>query len=303
VRGAVIVSLSAWLVSVPITFCSFHSVNALSFLTNIAITPLLPVVMFLGLLYLCVWCIPWLGSAVAWAAYQSATLLLGVVSWFGELPYAYLPAQEPAPLSSLMVQGTGYGGSFTMLGNHGLLIDCGNETTAEMKTLPTLFHAGYTPAVLLVTSPRVSAGGGAAVLQRMWPGMRVIRAHELPQEGCVFETQAGRFTIFTPPAEWVRSRAGDYHPIVLWESAAGRVLYVGAASYATFQSLPELSAELAVLGKHSNHPVQAADVAAPEILLLPGYADHENTGIQQCIPVGENQNLIRDISAGKPSAP
>lgn len=303
VRGAVIVSLSAWLVSVPITFCSFHSVNALSFLTNIAITPLLPVVMSLGLLYLCVGCIPWLGSAVAWAAYQSATLLLGVVSWFGELPYAYLPAQEPAPLSSLMVQGTGYGGSFTMLGNHGLLIDCGNETTAEMKTLPTLFHAGYTPAVLLVTSPRVSAGGGAAVLQRMWPGMRVIRAHELPQEGCVFETQAGRFTIFAPPAEWVRSRAGDYHPIVLWESAAGRVLYVGAASYAAFQSLPELSAELAVLGKHSNHPVQAADVAAPEILLLPGYADHENTGIQQCIPVGENQNLIRDISAGKPSAP
>ena len=303
VRGAVIVSLSAWLVSVPITLYSFHAVNALSFLTNMAITPLLPVVMFFGLLYLCVGCIPWLGSAVAWAAYQSAALLLGVVSWFGELPYAYLPAQEPAPLQSIMVQGTGYGGSFTMLGNHGLLIDCGSESTAEMKTLPTLFHAGYTPAVLLVSSPRQSSGGGAAVLERMWPGMRVIHAHELPQDGCVLETQAGRFTIFAPPSELLRIRAVDYHPIVLWESASGRVLYVGDASYAAYRALPECSAAVAVLGQHRTQPVHVEDVEAPGILLLPSYVENENTGIQQCIPVGEGQNLILDISAGKLSAP
>ena len=288
VRGAVMVSLSAWLVSVPITLYYFHTANTSSFLTNIAITPLLPVVMFCGLLHLCAAGIPWVGLATEWVARQSAALLLGVVSWFGELPYAYLPAQEPAPLHSLMVQGTGYGGSFTMLGNHGLLIDCGNETTAEMKTMPTLFHAGFTPAALLVTSPRVNAGGGAAVLQRMWPEMRVIHANELPQGGCVFETQAGSFTILPPPAEQPRKKASDYHPVVLWNSPAGLVQYVGHASYTTYAALPAPAADAVILGQHPQTPVHAGDVAeGARVIFLPG-TEASHMGTQ----VGEHSCLL-----------
>ncbi len=288
VRGAIIVSLSAWLVSVPITLCFFHTVNSSSFLTNIAITPVLPVVMFCGLLHLCLAGIPWVGVLTGWAAQKSAALLLAVVAWFGELPYAYLPAQEPAALHSLLVQGTGYGSSFTMLGNHGLLIDCGNESTAEMKTLPTLFHAGFTPAALLVTSPRVSAGGGAAVLQRMWPEMRVIHANDVPQEGCVFETQAGRFTILPSPASLPRKKATDYHPIVLWDSPAGRVQYVGHASYATYASLPETAADVLILGHHPQMPVHASDAGeGSRVIFLPG-AEVDAAGTQ----VGEHACLL-----------
>ena len=287
VRGAVIVSLSAWLVSVPITLYFFHTVNSFSFLTNIAITPLLPVVMFCGLLHLCVAGVPWIGAATGWAAQKSAALLLAVVTWFGELPYAYFPAQEPAPLHSLLVQGTNFGGSFTMLGNHGLLIDCGNETTAEMKTVPTLFHAGYTPAALLVTTPRVSSGGGAVVVQRMWPEVPVIRAHELPPEGKVFETQAGRFTIMPAPPELSRKNAASHHPLVLWESPAGRVLYVGNAAYTTLASAPEQAVDVAILGQHPAQRVQPADVRAGRIILLPSVEAEdalgaEVVGLQEC---------------------
>ncbi len=301
VRGAVIVSLSAWLVSVPITLYFFHTVNSSSFLTNIAITPLLPVVMFCGLLHLCVAGVPWVGVATGWAAQKSAALLLAVVSWFGGLPYAYLPAQEPAPLHSILVQGTNFGGSFTMLGNHGLLIDCGNETTAGLKTVPSLFHAGYTPAALLVTSPLVSAGGGAAVVQRMWPAMPVIQAHELPPEGCVFETQAGRFTIMPAPAELSRRNAASHHPLVLWESPAGRVLYVGDAAYSAFSSLPEMAADVAILGQHPVQAIQGGDVQAGCTILLPG-VNEESTGTH-CIPVGENETLQLNVSGLKSSAP
>lgn len=301
VRGAVIVSLSAWLVSVPITLYFFHTVNSSSFLTNIAITPLLPVVMFCGLLHLCVAGVPWLGAAIGWAAQKSAALLLAVVTWFGELPYAYLPAEEPAPLHSILVQGTNFGGCFTILGNHGLLIDCGNETTAEMKTVPTLFHAGYTPAALLVTSPRVSSGGGAAVVQRMWPGMPVIHALELLPEGRVFETQAGRFTIMPAPPEIPRKNAANCHPLVLWESPAGRVLYVGNASYSALSALPEMAVDIAILGQHPLQAVQGADVHAKRTLLLPGVQE-KSTG-KDCLPVGENETLRLDISALKSSAP
>lgn len=272
VRGAVIVSLSAWLVSVPVTLYFFHSANSSSFLTNIAITPLLPVVMFCGLLHLCVGGIPWIGVASGWAAQKSAALLLGIVTWFGELPYAYLPAQPPASEHSLLIQGTRFGGSFAMLGNHGLLIDCGNEVTAELTTVPTLFHAGYTPAVLLVSAPQLNAGGGAAVLQRMWPELRVIQAHELPAEGLVFETQAGRFTLYPPPADSVRNRAIMHSPVVLWETPHRKVLYIGHATFPVYSALPPAArkADIAILGKNPHMPVPAAALEARQLILLPG---------------------------------
>ena len=269
VRGTVIVALSAWLVSLPVTITFFHSVNTSSFLTNIAITPLLPVVMFCGLLHLCLGTLPWLGIVTGWAAQKSAMLLLAVVAWFGELPWAYLPAQQPAPLHSIMMQGISYGSSFTILGNHGLLIDCGTPDTARSRTVPTLFHSGYTPAALLVTSPRASSGGGAEEVRRMWQGIPVIRAHELPAEGGSFETQAGRFVIYPPRAETIQ-KPSDYHPIVLWESAAGRVLYIGNADYITYASLPELQPDTVILGKY----VKPEDVPGVRVLQLPVSAEN-----------------------------
>lgn len=269
VRGTVIVALSAWLVSLPVTITFFHSVNTSSFLTNIAITPLLPVVMFCGLLHLCLGTLPWLGIVTGWAAQKSAMLLLAVVSWFGELPWAYLPAQQPTPLHSIMMQGISYGSSFTILGNHGLLIDCGTPDTARSRTVPTLFHSGYTPAALLVTSPRASSGGGAEEVRRMWLGIPVIRAHELPAEGISFETQAGRFVIYPPRAETIQ-KPSDYHPVVLWESAAGRILYIGNADYITYASLPELQPDTVILGKY----VKPEDVPAVRVLQLPVSAEN-----------------------------
>lgn len=301
VRGAVIVALSAWLVSVPITLWFFHTANTSSFLTNIAITPLLPVVMFCGLLHLVAGAVPWLGCATAWAAQKSAAMLLAVVAWFGDLPYAYLPAQKPASLHSVLVQGVGFGGSFTMLGNQGLLIDCGSEATAEFRTLPTLFHAGYMPAAVLVTSPQTSSGGGVPVLLRMWPHLRVIQAHELPPEGCSFETAAGRFSIYPPAADAARKRAADYHPVVRWESPAARLLYVGHAPYTTLARLSVEPYDLAILGKHSHQPVHAEDVQAQRLILLPG-ADEKSTGTH-VIPVEETGYRCLDISGAKSSAP
>lgn len=297
VRGAVIVSLSAWLVSVPITLCFFHTANSSSFLTNIVITPLLPVVMFCGLLHLAVGAVPWLGVATGWAAQKSAACLLAVVAWFGDLPYAYLPAQKPAAAHSVLVQGLGYGGSFSMLGNHGLLVDCGSESAAEFQSLPTLFHAGYTPAALLVTTPLARSGGGVAVLQRMWPDLRVIYAHELPPEGGSFETTAGRFSIYPPAAGAGRKRATDYHPVVRWESPAGRLLYVGHAAYTTCAAHTAGEYDVVVLGRNPQQPVHADDLQAKRFILLPG-ADEKSTGTH-LVPVEENGYQWFELSGAK----
>ena len=275
VRGTIIVSLSAWLASVPVTLYFFHTANSSSFLTNIAITPLLPLAMLCGLLHLVAGGIPWLGAASGWAAHKSATLLLGVVSWFGDLPHAWLPAQEPAAPHALLVQGTGFGNSFTMLGNHGLLIDCGNEVTAELNTLPVLFHCGFTPGALLVTTPARSAGGGAVVLQRMWPGLPVLHGSELPPEGLAFETQSGRYTIYPPPAALPRRRNSSHSPIVLWESGRQRVLYIGAASFASYSALPSgaRKVDIAILGRNPHAPVPIGLLEAERVIHLPGASE------------------------------
>ncbi len=286
VRGVVIVSLSAWLFSVPVALCFFHSANTTSFLTNIAIGPVLPVVMLFGLLSLCLAGVPLLGAATAWLAQKSAALLLVVVAWFGGLPFAYLPAKAPAHEHSLLVQGTGFGNSFTMLGNHGLLINCGNTTTAEMKTLPTLFHGGFTPAVLLVTSSRTSDGGGAEVLKRMWPELVVLRAGQLPPEGRCFETQAGRFLIY-PGA------AGAY-PVVIWENPAGRVLYLGDAPYSAWAGLDGGLVALVILGAHPHQPIGVDDVLASEYILLPRARSDK-----PCLRVSEHGHLLLRLSEQK----
>ena len=82
----------------------------------------------------------------------------------------------------------------------------------------------------------------------------------------MLETQAGRYTIFLPPAGLPRRKAADHHPLVLWESPAGRVLYVGNASYAAYSSLPEdLRPDVVILG----HLVQPEDVENGRTVLLP----------------------------------
>ena len=114
-----------------------------------------------------------------------------------------------------------------------------------------------------------------------------MQAHELPPEGLVFETQAGRFTILPAPPEFPRRNAASHHPLVLWESPAGRVLYVGNAAYTTLASAPEQAVDVAILGQHPAQRVQPADVRAGCVILLPAAADDaapgaEVVGLQEC---------------------
>lgn len=114
-----------------------------------------------------------------------------------------------------------------------------------------------------------------------------MQAHELPPEGLVFETQAGRFTILPAPPEFPRRNAASHHPLVLWESPAGRVLYVGNAAYTTLASAPEQAVDVAILGQHPAQRVQPADVRAGGVILLPAAADDaapgaEVVGLQEC---------------------
>lgn len=282
-RGVIIISLWAWLVSLPITIAQFHTLNTHSFITNILISPILPLVMATGLLAMLFGFIPLIGPLLSAAALYSAQMLIGVVSLCGALPAAYLPALPPQPVEKILLISTGYGESACMLGNGGLLIAGGNAQAAHFTIEPAVFHAGFTPTGVLLPKPSARRAEMAAVLTDAWPRLCVIDAVELKTKTDLV-TKAGVFSIYPAPSTLPRKPMQNVSPVVVWQRAKSRVLYIGDASALTFESIPEdeRKADILILGYNKRMPVADAEtirsVGAATIILLP-FAHHLKTQI------------------------
>ena len=290
-RGVVIVSVSAWLVALPITMGYFHSFNLYGVILNIIITPLLMPTMLCGLLSL----LPWVGSYLHGVALTCAGALLGTVGLFADLPSAYLPVQAPRGADALMVYHTGYGDSFCVLGNPGVLINCGSDKTARFATEPALFHSGFRPSVLVLTQKRASCSGGKHVMAHSLPHLQVIEAWCIKDDIRVYETSAGTVAIIFPGSELNRTPVQNATPIVLWEGANRSVLYVGDASLLTFERIPAtlLQADTVICGRNPALPVTPRDVAellpAAQIILLPSAAGFDASDL----PASPSQPILR----------
>ena len=275
-RGVVVVSVSAWLAAVPITLVCFHTFNTWSILTNIAITPILPVVMFCGLLHLGVGWIPFLGMITDWMAVKSAGVLLAVVSFFGSWPAAWLPAALPAASHEVMVVGSGFGQSFTVLGNHGMVINPGSEANVSFRSFPAVFHSGFTPSVILQTRPSQSYAAGAALLKKQFPGAELYAVDSLGAAGVGIHTVSGDFTLYPAGKDYPRRLADSRMPVIHWKhSPEWRVLYVGNAPADAWYRIPteKRRAELLILGSHPVQSLSVEDicsVGARYIIQLPG---------------------------------
>lgn len=267
-RGAVLVSLCAWLVSLPLIAHDFHTVTPWSFLTNIALALPLMAAMGAGMLLLLCGGIPYLGALAAAAADGAAGVLLAVIGFFAGLPGAYLPAALPAPADGIAIVPLGYGESACVLGNPGLLVACGHESEARFTAVPALFHGGWQPAAMLHTGKR---GGGESVALATWPKLRMIDG----SQPAVCTTAAGRYTIYPAPPELPSTPAENRLPAVLWEQGARRVLWVGDASAATVATIPpeERRADVLILGSNPTLPFDDAEdiaaIGARELRLLP----------------------------------
>ncbi len=302
-RGLIVVSLVAYTVSLPLTGLLFHSLNPWSFLTNIVIAPLVPLVMLAGLAMLCLSGIPLLGALASWLALHAAGCLLLVSQWFAYLPGAYVAAELPRPEQAAMVLGTGYGGSVCVLGNPGLLIDCGNELTAALQVEPALFHSGYQPAALLLSRSSRSHSGGVPQLLRTWPRMQLIHAADLGPSPLQLRGQAGHFTLYPAPHGLLRCPATNAAPVIRWQMPDGRkLLYLGDAARSTWEQLPPEArqADILILGHNRNQPIDdpflLREVGARLILLLPSASgsalrpEHAGQGCQ-LLRLGERECL------------
>lgn len=295
-RGVALVSLAAWLISLPLTIDSFHAMNTYGFLTNMAIAPVLPVVMFLGLVSLGVGWVPVLGAFADWLSVQASGILVAIVGFFASWPGAYLPAAPPQPADSGMVLHVGYSRSICLLGNPGLLIDTGNRENARFQTVPALFHAGFSPAALVLTRPSASFGGGAPLVQASWPHLRTLAAG--PGRGTFsFRSTAGQYTVYAAPLSSPRKPEACQAPIVRWECGGKVALYVGDASMLTYETLPRDArrADMVILGHNAAYPVDASLLAeesgARQMVMLPSAAAQDDASLPA---IGVNVRWVRE---------
>lgn len=271
VRGTIIVSLCAWLASLPIVAAQFHVINTGSYLTNIAISPLLPIVMFFAFMTLIFGQIPILGPALHYAAMKSAGWMVSVISIFGSYPGAYLPAHESAPPQDYMLACMYRSKSFCVLGNPGVLIgNLQREDDARYSVEPALFHAGFSPALVW------DAGGGAAedIYRKSWPNA-AFRQGNMPQPLSI-RSAAGSFTLYFSPDA---APAEHVMPIVIWERPDGsRFMYIGDAPISILESIPphERHADTVILGFSAHEPLielpLIRSLGAHRIILLPSAA-------------------------------
>ncbi len=275
VRGVVVVALSAWLISVPLGAVHFHSFNPWSFLTNIAITPLLPLVMISGFALLFFGSVPWIGPLAHAAACHCCSWFIATVGFFASLPGAYIPATRAADPGAYMIMGLGYGKSSCMLGNPGILVDTGSSSSARWTIDPAVFHGGYAPAVILPTSNLRSATEGLDVLRQSWPEARILNPDELRGRFLRVETEAGQYLICGPPDDLPTRPAINQSPVLIWQNAYRRLLYLGDAAAETYERLPrgERRADVIIIGRNAARGLDPYTVqqecGARRVILLP----------------------------------
>ena len=283
IRGAVLVSVSAWLVSLPLVMYQFHVVNTASYLINIALTPVVPVVMLLGLLAVVLSWAPFLGVFLHTLAMKSAGILLAMVGLSGSVPGFYLPAARPQPPSSLMVVCLQHNKSFAVLGNPGMLVgDVDNETSARYSVVPAVFHSGFSPSIACGLRRQEVV----SFYKREWSRLLCIDPFEV-KEPFRISTPAGTYTVFPPPRGIPKRPAANAQPVIVWQRPDGmRYMYVGNAAMSTLESIPpdECRADVLILGYNSYAPVAdgslIADMKVQRLILLPSAAELNADGLQ-----------------------
>ncbi len=260
IRGNILISVTAWLISLPILMVFFGSWNPYGILTNILIAPLLPLVMGLGLLLLCTAGIPYLGGIVTSLALQASGLLLGTVSLTANLDGSYLPTTAPAARDAGIILDLGYGKTACQLGNGGLLIADGNDRDARWRLRPALFSSGYTPSSYLADREH-NAEAQLPILRALWKELRSVQTEGVrPLHLLSEEVPRMSWSIYPAPLHLLaRPLVGDRGSLVIWERGEDRVLYIGNASALSYEYWQEqgvdMDADIIILGYNEKQPL------------------------------------------------
>jgi len=277
----VVVSLAAWLATVPLTIFYFHLVSLTSIPANLLAVPLASAVLALASVALVAGAAsPWLADVFNQTNFLLTKVLLFVVSAFASLPGSAIYVGPPQPLdvvARLTVLDAGKGGATALqCDGQAWLVDTGSTFFATTDTVPFLRASGVNrlDALVLTHGDTDHLGGFDAVAEAMQPrrvldsGLkdrsptrsRILAHLTLPlvraQAGAMFPLGANaRVEVLYPPANATASRADDKAIVLRVVVGKFSALLMSDAGMATEQWLlanaaAKLPCDVIAMGRH-----------------------------------------------------
>jgi len=175
------VSLAAWAGSLPFILWYFHLVTPISLLANLVVVPIAFFVLAIALLsLLSAPLLPWLAVIFNNANWALATLVIGIVHLFAQIPGGHFYVEHPHWPEKLAVKITvldlGAGAAIHIhTGNADWLFDCGSEQSYQRVVREYLHCAGVSRlSGSLLTHGDALHLGGTAQLLGDFPRVRVV---------------------------------------------------------------------------------------------------------------------------------
>jgi competence protein ComEC len=178
--GGASVSLTAWIGSLPLILWYFHLVTPISLLANLVVVPIAFFVLAVALLSLMTTpLLPWVALVFNNANWTLATLVIGIVHLFAQIPGGHFYVGEPdwgGRSAKVTVLDLGAGAAVHVRVNgHDWLIDCGSERSYDRVVREYLHWAGVNRLTGLVLTHGDSQHiGGITQLLSDFPRVRVI---------------------------------------------------------------------------------------------------------------------------------
>ena len=178
--GGASVSLAAWIGSLPLILWYFHLVTPISLLANLVVVPIAFFVLAVALLSLMTTSLlPWIALVFNNANWTLATLVIGIVHLFAQIPGGHFYVGEPdwsGRSAKMTVLDLGAGAAVHVRVNgHDWLIDCGGERSYDRVVRGYLHWAGVNRLTGLVLTHGDSQHiGGVTQLLSDFPRVRVI---------------------------------------------------------------------------------------------------------------------------------
>jgi ComEC/Rec2-related protein len=175
------VSLAAWAGSLPFVLWYFHLVTPISLLANLVVVPIAFFVLAIALLsLLSAPLLPWLAVIFNNANWALATLVIGIVHLFAQIPGGHFYVERPhwpeKVVAKITVLDLGAGAAIHLhTENADWLFDCGSERTYQQVVREYLHWAGVNRlSGLLLTHGDALHVGGTSQLLDDFPRVRVV---------------------------------------------------------------------------------------------------------------------------------
>ena len=178
--GGASVSLTAWIGSLPLILWYFHLVTPISLLANLVVVPIAFFVLAVALLSLMTTpLLPWVALVFNNANWTLATLVIGIVHLFAQIPGGHFYVGEPdwgGRSAKMTVLDLGAGAAVHVrVDGHDWLIDCGSERSYDRVVRGYLHWAGVNRLTgLVLTHGDAQHIGGITQLLSDFPRVRVI---------------------------------------------------------------------------------------------------------------------------------